>query len=490
MQDSPQRFEEDLVEIDLREYITLLWRKKWLIIGLVVIAAVASYFISQQMTKIYQTSTLVMVKEDSGAQELFSDQFSFISGSSSKVATYTEMLKSRRILQKVIEELNLRDEETGELISPGGLKDSISVSGTRETNLISITVTYPDPVVARDIANKLVEVFKDENQELNRSDLKSASIFINSQLIKVQEDLSSLEEKLLKYKEENTVVLPEEHAKNIMERLTELETARAEASLNLEEANLSLKEYEKYLNNEEKEIVSTRTISNNPVVMTNKARLVELEVELAGLLEIYTDKHPRVMQVKRELEEVKNTLKNTVSEIISTRSETINPLYQTLRERIITLQTTIITSQARLSSLDERIKKIEKELNELPEKELNLVRLQRETRVAENLYIMLMEKRAEIQIQESMQSSDIVVVDPAVIKETPIKPRVKLNVVIAAFLAIFIGVFIIFLQEYLDNTVKEEKDIENLTGLPVLGVIPDFSRIDHTRTYGGAEDNV
>lgn len=61
MQENNNYIDEDIYEIDLKEYMLLLWNKKWLIIALVVIAFIASFFITTQMQRIYQTSTLVMV---------------------------------------------------------------------------------------------------------------------------------------------------------------------------------------------------------------------------------------------------------------------------------------------------------------------------------------------------------------------------------------------------------------------------------------------
>lgn len=481
-----QTYQEEFMEIDLKEVISLLWHRKWLIIGLVVVAVIASYFISKEMTPIYETSTLLMVKEESGVQDLFPEQFSLFTGKANKVDTYAEILKSRRITGRVIKEMDLQNEETGKLISSGSLQQAITVGRGKQTNLITITVTYPDPVAARDIANKLVEVFKEENQNMNRSDLRSASKFISSQVAEVRKSLSQLEQKLLNYKQEHGVFLPVEHGKELLDKLTEVETLKAEAELEMKQARLSLKEYEKYIEEEDREIISSKTISSNPIIAQNKSRLVELEIELAGLLEVYTDKHPKVVEVKKKIDEVKGVLSRTVNEIISSRTETVNPLYQSLYQNIIDLQVSIITAQSRLSSSMERITEIEKELAGLPEKELNLIRLQRETQVAENIYIMLMERKEEIQISEAMQSSDIFVVDPAVVKEDPIKPRVMLNVAIAAVLAIMIAVFIIFLKEYLDTTVKEEDDVRRLTGLPVLGVVPDiYDKKGSNGYYGG-----
>ncbi len=484
-QENRQRFEEDMVEIDLKEYITLLWRQKWIIIALIIVAVIASYFFSKSMTKIYQTSTVVMVKEDSGMEGLFGDQFSMMSGKASKISTYTAMMKTRVIMTRVIEELDLRNDD-GELITSNGLASLINISGSTDTNMMTITVEYSDPAVARDIANKLVEVFKEKNQQINRADLSSATSFISKQLETVKVNLAELEDKLLAYKMENGVVLPEEYGKKILGQLTELETNRAEAQLNIEEAQLALIETRKQFTQEEREIISAKTISNNPVVSRNREKLVNLEIELAGLLEIYTEKHPRVIEISRQIDEVKGVLSTAVGEIISSRTETLNPLYQTLKQKIISLETTLITAGAKVNGLEQRIGELEIELNKLPTKELDLARLQRESKVAENIYLILMERREEIQIQEAMQSSDIVVVDPAIVREnqSPIEPRTKLNVVIAAFLAIFIGVFIIFVIEYLDNSVKEEEDVERLTGLTVLGIIPDMNLVDHDQGYG------
>ena len=487
-QQNMQRFEEDMVEIDLREYITLLWRKKWIIIALVVVAVIGSYFFSKSMTRIYQTSTLVMVKDDSGMGSLFGDQFSMISGKASKVSTYTAIMKTRIIMNRVIEELDLRNED-GELLSAGGLSGHISISGSTDTNMMTITVDYSDPAVARDIANKLVEVFKEQNQQINRADLNSATNFITKQLETVKANLAVLEDKLLDYKMENGIVLPEEYGKEILGQLTKLETNKVEAQLNIEEAQLALVEIRKQFKQEDREIISAKTITNNPFVSSNRDKLINLEIEVAGLMEIYTEKHPKVIEIKRQIAEVKGVLSNAVAEIISSRTETLNPLYQTLKQKIVTLETTLITAGAKVNGLEQRIVLLEDELNKLPTKELDLARLQRESKVAENIYLILMERREEVQIQEVMQSSDIVVVDPAIIKENPIKPRTRLNVVIAVFLAVFIGVFIIFLIEYLDTTVKEEEDVERLTGLTVLGVIPDMDMIDHDKGYG-VDNNV
>ena len=200
-EDILEHYDSDMMEINLRELLALFWRRKWFIVTFVLIALLAAYFISDRMTRIYETSTLVMIKE-AGADRLFSEQFTLLGASKNKMGTYKAIMESRMVLDKVIAGLDLRDEE-GELLAAKSLRERISISGAADTGLMTITVQYPDPVLARDIANKLVEVFSRENQQINNADLQSAIDFVNSQLAAVQEQLTGLEEELLQYREES-----------------------------------------------------------------------------------------------------------------------------------------------------------------------------------------------------------------------------------------------------------------------------------------------
>jgi len=155
---------------------------------------------------------------------------------------------------------------------------------------------------------------------------------------------------------------------------------------------------------------------------------------------------------------------------------------------IINLETQILSSKIQIDTYENRINNLNKSLNIIPEKNLELSRLQREAKVTENIYLMLKERQEEINIQTAMKTSDIVVVDTATVNENPIKPNLKLNMAIAFVLAIFIAVFIIFLIEFMDRTIKLEEDVEKATGMSVIGTIPDIDEVDHKSGYGREDD--
>jgi len=480
-------YEDDIVEIDLREYLNILWQRKWIIIGLFIIAVVSSYFISKSMTEIYQTESLIMVQEQNNTEDMFSEQLSFTTGNDNKIATYSEMIKSRRILNKVIKSLNLRNVETNEYISVSSLKNRISITNTGDTDLMRLSVTYSDPKIAKQIANKIITVFKEENLEMNMADLQGASDFISTQLEDTKKQLTELEKELLKYQKENKIYYPGEQGKKLLEQLSNLEKGLVEAKIEINQAKAALNTVNKKLNNESKTIISSKTISRNPIIGELKSKLSSLQTDLSAKKEVYTDKHPEIQQLNTKIKSVENELNKKVKEIVSAKTETTNPLFNSLRDKKISLETNIISAQARQQSYQNQIKNIENELNDIPDKELTLARLQREKTITEDIYLMLKERQEEINIQKSMKTSDIVVVDPAIVKENPIKPNIKLNLAIAGVLGLMLGVFIIFLIEFFDNRVKEEKDVEKITGLPVLGVIPNIDEVDHKQGYGRGE---
>lgn len=73
------------------------------------------------------------------------------------------------------------------------------------------------------------------------------------------------------------------------------------------------------------------------------------------------------------------------------------------------------------------------------------------------------------------KANSVEVIDKAITPIEPVKPNKKMNVAIAAVLGIMIGLFVVFLIEYLDNKIRTPQDIEKQLGLPLLGVIPNES---------------
>jgi len=75
---------------------------------------------------------------------------------------------------------------------------------------------------------------------------------------------------------------------------------------------------------------------------------------------------------------------------------------------------------------------------------------------------------------EIKKVDSVSIVDTAVTPDKPVKPNKALNVLIAFVVGLMASVGLVFLLEYLDNTIKTTSDVEKLLGIPVLGVIPNY----------------
>lgn len=474
-----EKYLVDEYEIDLREYIMILWHKKWLIFVFLLTAVLAAYLITAQMEMIYQSSTMMMIQSESGVSDIFREQMSLgLSPGSKLINTYSQIFKSRRVLEQVIEKLNLSNQE-GEQISPENLEQKISIQAHGDASLLSLEVEYSDPQLAQKIADTLVSIMQTEIKTLNQASLTGASKFIDSQLEQTKNRLLKLEDQLLNYQQEHQLLIPETQGRNLLNRFTELEMQKSEVEILENEAQLALREIEQQLERLDQKIISSESISRNPELSSIQSNLTSLYTELEGLKTKYTNKHPKVQTVLAKINNLENELNNKTAEIVSGRTETNNPLYQQLKGRIINLEVQKITAAAQKDVYQERLDKIQEKLNSYPESELAFLRLAREKDVTEDIYLLLRNRKEEINIQQAMQTSDIFVVDSANLPEDPIRPNLKLNLAIAAVLAVMLAVFIIFLIEFLDDTIKTESDLEKISDLPVLGVIPDLDQIDH-----------
>ena len=427
--ESEQRnINNDLVEIDLREYLYLLWRKKWIIIILVILALVASYIFSKQMTKIYSTSTMIMINKSGSSENIFDEQFSINIEDKNEVERYMYILESRKILNNVIKKCNLTNEDD-ELISTNSLKNMVVIRRKGETDFLEITVNYSDPVMAKNIVENIVDEFKKEIKDINRANLNSASQFVDEQIVDIKSSLADLEEKILKYKKENDIIDPQQQSRNQLNQLSSLEMSKVESGLELEQALASLKEINEYL-------------------------------------------------------EKKGFTSQEIDKIVNSDYENNNPIFTNLFNEKVDLEKQIVESKIKMDNYAKGISSVNEELDKFPEKNLELSRLEREADVTENLYLLLKERQEEISIQTAMKSIDIVVLDNATINRNPIKPNITLNMAIAVLLAIFIAVFIIFIFEFMDRTIQNEKDIEKATGLSVLAIIPDADGDNKNDEYG------
>lgn len=466
--------------MELLEYIAILKKYWYLILGLTVIAALVAGISSSLMAPIYESDAKILVR-DKNSSSIDTMIFGAMGGQArNQIQNSVEILKSRSLAFAASKNLGL-DYAIGSS-ELARFRAAFSIQPVQGTDFIRISYQSKEPAFARDAVNALVDAFVETTLLYNREEARSARNFIEEQLATMTENLRISEERLREFKEKERILSPSEEAKAIVNRLTSLEVSRSEALVAKREEETKLEQMLTQLQKETNTYISSQVISTNPLVTNIKTQLIAKETELEVLLSKSTPTSREVTNLKKEIDVLKLQLSQQVEKIVTSQTETTNPLYQQLIVSISQTQTVITALESRVSALADLVKETEKQFELLPEKEIELARLTRDLQVAENIYSVLLQKKEEYRIQEAMQTANIQKVDMAILPDInkPVSPKTKMNIAVAIFLGLFLGAMLAFLFEYLDNTIVTKEDVEQYLELSVLAMIPDIS------TEGGA----
>ena len=175
-----ETFEEGL---DLHQYFSLFWHWSWLIALVAVVAGVAAYIVSKQMTPYYRSTTTVMVNEAPAAR---SADYTSLILSEQLTSTYSEMMVKDPVLSEVISQLNLS-------LTTSALKDIITAAPIRDTQLMLVSAETTDPQLSADIANTVATVFSRQLQEIQSQRFGQSKASLETQLTRLEEEITVYE---------------------------------------------------------------------------------------------------------------------------------------------------------------------------------------------------------------------------------------------------------------------------------------------------------
>ncbi|MCK4501887.1 MAG: polysaccharide biosynthesis tyrosine autokinase, partial [Desulfuromonadales bacterium] len=315
----------------------------------------------------------------------------------------------------------------------------------KKTNIIKLSYSSSDPIVARDVVNTLVQVFLERSVTLKTQEASKSLEFITGQLQNVRLELDAAEKQLESFKSTSGLVQLDTEAESFIERLAEIEKQLAALSIRKKQIDFAIEAFSAA--QAQGQIYTPAILADDPTVAAMAQKLVEYEVQKKALLVEYTVEHPAVLVLSRQVAEVQ-------SKILAT--------YQSIRENLAQQQAGLT---AQLSRYDQQLK-------QLPAAERQLVHLVRQAKVNADIYTFLLQKFEEARILRASTMSNIDIIDPAIAADKPIKPQKKKNLLLGLIVGIMMGVGLAFFLEYMDDTIKDPEVAKRLLGLPALVTIP------------------
>ncbi|MBU0943582.1 MAG: polysaccharide biosynthesis tyrosine autokinase [Proteobacteria bacterium] len=507
---SPEQFDSSQnqeQEIHLRDYIRVISKRKMTVLTFLVITFLTVVIATYTATPYYTASSQVLIEKNFGSNSLDSSR---VYWDPDFLTTQFELIRSLNVSRRVVKQLQLDSKykhyffepqkdglftylssltsglktffsnlltSTTPAQKPGGLEDdpllsvmtepitdadmiaamiqeNLSISPVPNTKTVYIVYSDKNPAMAKLVVNAVVQAYMDEILEIK---LATSSYSLQWMTSKANEERKKLEDSelgLQQYMRDNDLVTVENKLAVYPQKLTEF-------SSQLSKAQAEQKEYESLYaqikdSGDNYNLIETIPIfANNTVLQSLRDKIFTTEQKIKDLSKKYGYKHPTMINAKAELDQLLKEKKFEIERITgSTRNS-----YDLAKTREENLKQLLANTKQEMLNINERF--------------MQYSIMKREVDMNRVVYDALTESIKKADVTEQSQDIKIWVVEKADLPMAPAKPRKKRNLALGLILGLFGGVGLAFFIEYLDNTVKDGKDLEQRFGLTVLGSVEE-----------------
>lgn len=432
--------------IDLRKLFSIIGEQKKVIIPIIVICTVLAIIVAFVLPKSYQSNTLVRIKSSGGSN--LSGYAAMAAGfgidiggaSSASPENYIELMKSREVLEPIIEQVDMPEEDKEKLTTEDFIKKYLEITNTKKTDLINITAYGKTPEEAQMISQSIADNFLTLMTKLNKEGNSSAINFLNDRMAIAKEEMETAENKLQAYQQEKGIYSPNDQTKALVDKLDDYDKKIAQLEAQEQANSAKLQDVTGQLEQQNSSLLEYN-ISDNDAIMNLRTAIVNKQVELVGLQQRYTEEHPDVIRAREELAELKKSLDREIQSAVNSKSATLTPVQGNLLMEKVQTETAKAVTSASLDALKSKQQEAEGNISTLSADSVEYMRLLRAQTITSEVYTNLVKAYENTRIQEAQESMDIQIIDAANLprEDMPAKPKKKIIVAIGFILGIMLS---------------------------------------------------
>jgi capsular exopolysaccharide synthesis family protein len=402
------------------------------------------------------------------------------------IATQVEVLTSRPLLQKLIEQLELKNDK-GKPLRVIDLQPAITTKIIGGSDVLQVDYKNSNPQKAATVVNKLMDLYLENDIATNRAEAESARASMDRQLPKTQRAVSEAEVALRKFKQQNNVVDLSEEGKSAVGIISNLETTINSTQAQLDEATAQAKGLKEKVNLNSQEAITVSAISQSPAIQGIMSQQQDVERQLATESSRFSDQNPIIISLKEKQAELTTLLNQQIRNTVGTKAKIpqgslrIGDLKQAMIKDSLQAEVQRDGLIKKLASLKSSRAAYEKRVNVMPQLVQTQRQLERQLEVSQSTYQILLKKVQELQLAKSKDTSTARIITSAV---APEKPDNKAKTVIGGLglmLGTLLGLSAVAYLESKDKSLKTVKEIDKLFGYTLLGAIPAAKQKKKTR---------
>ncbi|NLC55306.1 MAG: polysaccharide biosynthesis tyrosine autokinase [Armatimonadetes bacterium] len=345
---------------------------------------------------------------------------------------------------------------------------------TEDPDVLVIRVEHTDPERAARIANAVQDAYIAHNAEFSRAEMMGTRLYLEQQVQQAQAELNRANRAIVRFKARHGI---RDTDLNEVRRAQDLLTATMEADrvrAELNSARAVLRGLQRRLAMTKPTIRTTQTRADPAVEGLNKL-IADTEVEIASESTMYEDDHPRIVTLRRKLQELRRMADERarkLSELPPVQVEEPNPAYESLKEQIRQQETQVEMLRPQVAALEASAARLQVRTPETPAVLLELARLENVRDVADKSYTGALEGLRDADLKLAGKRGGARKIDVARPPRVPIRPRPLQTLAIALAVALMAAVSLVLVQEHTRSSVDGPDELSGAVGMPTLGFIP------------------
>ena len=453
---------------EIRVAIHAIWTRRWLALAVAWAIAVVGWLLVSQIPNSYESRARVFVQ----MQTILPSAVGITAADQQKdVDTIRQTLTSAVNLEKVVRGTDLAntvssDRDVADRVA--GLQKAIKITAQQD-NLFEIVVTGSSPKVARQIVQKLIDLFVEQNLAGDRDETTQSLGFLDAQLEQRQKQLQEAEAKRADFQNRYLGSLP--GTGSLTDRMGAARTQMAQVDSDLAAAQSSLAALSGQMAGTPPTVAGGSTTAGPA-----RARLAAIQGQLGeARARGYTENHPDVIALRSQLAAAQAAAR---TEPVSAGGGANNPLYLSLKSMQADKQATVAALTMRKSQLQSDLDQINAKLAGDPAVAAEQSQIENNYQVLKDQYSKLLTDREAIKLRGQAQTqTDAIkfsVIDPPTSPRVPTAPNRPMLLTGALLAGIFGGIGAAFAMGQVQTTFAMAGRLERATGMPVIGSIGEM----------------
>ena len=480
-------------EPGFRHCVSIVRRRLWVILAALVILGTIGAVHAYRATPIYQATAKLLIERQTPRIIKFDDLAQLPGSEEDYYKTQQELVKSRAVLDKALEQPGIRDlpevalaapsrpsaldRAWGTLVALAGsaptapaepserLRQCVTVEQLKGTHLLLIKVDSANPKRAALLANAVGRAFEQHHVERKLEITSDAFRFLREQKDKQEQELLASEDALQKFREAAQVVSLDVADKDnpillrlhrLNTQLTEIELQRVQREAEFAVVEQALEASGKAPQPDGELLFSLPAVRTDPTLGELRSAVMAAEKEAAGLAGIYGPEHPQAQAAQAHVEMIRARLRAALTQLTGS------------------LASQLATLKGQERALAERYKEENQRALDLAKKSLAFNRLHNEVERHRGLFEVLLHRMREVDLTADYAKTNVALVEEADAPRTPYRPNKAHTVLAAVLMGLLLGVGLAFFAEHLDDTIKTPEEMEERVGVAVLGFVPDM----------------